>query len=130
MNAPEEEISGIMGIGPRIAQSVYQYFRDPQNRKLAERLRDAGLKMKTEERAVKSGPLINKTFIITGKLETMPRSAAEKWIEAHGGMVLPSVSKKLDYLVVGEDPGSKLAKARKLGVQTITEKQLFEMVSE
>jgi DNA ligase (NAD+) len=109
---------------------VYEYFNDPQNRELVERLRKAGLKMQKEARAVKSGPLTGKSFIITGKLETMPRSAAEKWIEAHGGSVLASVSKKLDYLVVGADPGSKLAKAQKLGVQTITEKQLFEMGSE
>jgi DNA ligase (NAD+) len=129
MNATEEDISGIMGIGPRIAHSVYQYFKDPRNRKLVERLRDAGLKLEKEERAVKRGPLVGKSFIITGTLETMPRSAAEKWIEERGGAVLPSVSKKLDYLVVGEDPGSKLAKAQKLGVQTITEKQLFEMGS-
>jgi DNA ligase (NAD+) len=130
MNATEEDISGIMGIGPRIAKSVYEYFRDPRNREMVERLRDAGLKRENEERAVKRGPLVGKSFIITGKLETMPRSAAEKWIEERGGAVLPSVSKKLDYLVLGEDPGSKLAKARKLGVRTITEKQLFEMGSE
>lgn len=127
MNANEEDISGIMGIGPRIAHSVYQYFRDAQNRKLVDRLRDAGLKLRKEQRIVKRGKLVGKSFIITGKLETMPRSAAEKWIEERGGTVLPSVSKKLDYLVVGEDPGSKLAKARKLGVAQISEKQLFEM---
>jgi len=74
--------------------------------------------------------VVGKSFIITSKLETMPRSAAEKWIEERGGSVLPSVSKELDYLVLGADPGSKLAKAQKLGVQTITEKQLFEMGSE
>jgi DNA ligase (NAD+) len=130
MNASEEEIAGIMGIGPRIAESVYKYFKGAQNRKLVERLRKAGLKMEREKRVIKSGPLIGKTFIITGKLERMPRSAAEKWVEERGGTVLSSVSKKLDYLVVGEDPGSKLAKARKLGVIEITEKQLFEMGSE
>ena len=122
MNATEEDISGIMGIGPRIAHSVYEYLKDPRNRELVERLRAAGLKLEREERAVADGPLLGKSFIITGKLETMPRSAAEKWIEEHGGTVLSSVSKKLDFLVVGEDPGSKLAKAQKLGVQTITEK--------
>ena len=130
LNASEEDIGSIMGIGPRIAHSVYEYFRDPQNRGLVERLRKAGLKMQREARAIKSGPLTGKTFIITGKLETMPRSSAEKWIEEQGGSVLASVSKKLDYLVVGADPGSKLAKAQKLGVPTITEKQLFDMVSE
>src|SRR6185503_16596174 len=130
MNASEEDISGILGIGPRIAHSVYEYLKDPRNRELVKRLRAAGLKMEREERAVKRGPLLGKSFIITGKLETMPRSAAEKWIEERGGTVLPSVSKKLDYLVVGEDPGSKLAKARKLGVTEITEKKLFELGSE
>jgi DNA ligase (NAD+) len=130
MNASEPEIAGIMGIGPRIAESVYNYFQDAQNRKLVERLRKAGLKMEREKRVIKSGPLIGKTFIITGKLERMPRSAAEKWVEERGGTVLSSVSKKLDYLVVGSDPGSKLAKARKLGVAEITEVQLFEMGSE
>jgi len=130
LNASEEDVSGIMGIGPRIAHSVYEYLNDSRNRALVERLRDAGLKMEREERAVKRGPLLGKSFIITGKLETMPRSAAEKWIEERGGTVLPSVSKKLDYLVLGEDPGSKLAKAQKLGVPTITEKKLFEMGSD
>jgi len=130
INATEEDISAVMGIGPRIAKSVYDYFKDSRNRKLVERLRAAGLKMAREQRAVKSGPLLGKSFIITGKLETMPRSAAEKWIEERGGSVLASVSKKLDYLVVGEDPGSKLAKARKLGVTEITEKKLFEMGNE
>jgi len=130
MNATEEDISGILGIGPRIAHSVYEYLGDPINETLVKRLRDAGLKLEREERAVKHGPLLGKSFIITGKLESMPRSAAEKWIEERGGAVLASVSKKLDYLVVGEDPGSKLAKAQKLGVRTITEKQLFEMGSE
>jgi len=109
---------------------VFEYLNDPQNRKLVERLKQAGLKMEREKKAIKKGPLVGKTFIITGKLERMPRSAAEKWIEERGGTVLASVSKKLDYLVVGADPGSKLAKAQKLGVPTITEKQLFEMVNE
>jgi DNA ligase (NAD+) len=130
MNASEEEMAAIMGIGPRIAESVYKYFQDAQNRKLVERLRKAGLKMHRKKRIMKSGPLIGKTFIITGKLERMPRSAAEKWVEERGGTVLSSVSKKLDYLVVGSDPGSKLAKARKLGVAEITEVELFEMGSE
>jgi DNA ligase (NAD+) len=127
MSAREEEIAGISGIGPRIAKSVFEYFNDSQNQNLVGRLRKAGLKMEKEARAVKRGPLIGKTFIITGKLESMPRSAAEKWIEERGGTVLPSVSKKLDYLVVGADPGSKLAKAQKLGVTQITEQKLFEM---
>lgn len=128
LQATEQDISSISGIGPQIAQSVYAWFADERNRKLVETLRVAGLKMAREKKEIKTGPLTGKTFIITGKLERMPRSAAEKWIEEHGGSVLASVSKKLDYLVVGEDPGSKLAKARKIGVKEIGEKQLFEMV--
>ena len=130
LNAPEEEISQVAGIGPQIAKSVHAYFQDERNRGLVARLRSSGLKMKREARAPKKGPLAGKTFIITGKLETMPRSAAEKWIEEQGGSIVSSVSKKLDYLVVGEDPGSKLAKAQKLGVRQITEKQLMEMGGE
>jgi DNA ligase (NAD+) len=127
MNAAEEEIASVLGIGPQIAQSVHQYFQDERNRELVGRLRKSGLKMKGEPRIAREGPLTGMTFIITGKLETMPRSAAEKWVEEQGGSIAASVSKKLDYLVVGADPGSKLAKARKLGIKEITEKQLMEM---
>jgi DNA ligase (NAD+) len=125
--ASEEEIAGVVGIGPQIAHSVHEYLQDERNRELVKRLQAAGLKMKGEAKVVKEGPLTGKTFIITGKLETMPRSAAEKWIEEQGGTVVSAVSKKLDYLVVGADPGSKLPKARKLGIKEITEKQLMEM---
>jgi DNA ligase (NAD+) len=125
--ASEEDISSIVGIGPQIAAAVHEWLEDSRNRELMERLRAAGLKMHREKKEPKVGPLAGKTFIITGKLETMSRSAAEKWIEQRGGMVLASVSKKLDYLVVGDDPGSKLAKARKVGAKEITEKQLFEL---
>jgi len=130
VNAEEEEIASVPGIGQQIAHSVHQYFHDDRNRELVERLREAGLKMKGEPRIVREGPLTGMTFIVTGKLESMPRSAAEKWIEEQGGSVASSVSKKLDYLVVGADPGSKLAKARKLGIKEITEKQLMELGGE
>jgi DNA ligase (NAD+) len=129
IEASEEEIAGVAGIGSQIAHSVHQYLQDERNRELIRRLQKSGLKMKGEPRVAKQGPLTGKTFIITGKLETMPRSAAEKWIEEQGGSILSSVSKKLDYLVVGAEPGSKLAKARKLGVAEITEKQLMELGS-
>jgi DNA ligase (NAD+) len=127
MQADEEEIAGVMGIGAEIAKSVHDYFDDPKNRAFIQKLQDAGLKMKAEKRPAREGPLAGKTFIITGTLESMRRSAAEKWIEERGGTILSAVSKKLDYLVVGAEPGSKLAKARKLGVKEITEKNLFEM---
>ena len=86
--------------------------------------------MKRARAKPKTGPLAGSTFIITGKLEAMSRSEAEKWIEERGGAVLPSVSKKLKYLIVGVDPGTKLARARKIGVTELTEKQLFALVDE
>ncbi|HEY2932982.1 MAG TPA: NAD-dependent DNA ligase LigA [Acidobacteriota bacterium] len=127
MNAAEDEIASVPGIGPQIAHSVHQYFRNPINRRFIEKLRAAGLKLRKQKKPVREGPLKGKSFIITGKLEGMPRSAAEKWIQERGGTVLASVSKRLDYLVVGFDPGSKLARAQKLGIAQITERQLMEM---
>ncbi|MBI4456307.1 MAG: NAD-dependent DNA ligase LigA [Acidobacteria bacterium] len=127
MRASEEGIAAIPGIGPEIARSVSEYFRDEKNKQFIEKLRKAGLKIEMKERPALLGPLSGKTFIITGKLDSMPRSTAEKWIEERGGIVLDSVSRKLGYLVVGADPGSKLGKARKLGIKEITEKQLLKM---
>jgi DNA ligase (NAD+) len=125
-----EEIASVSGIGPEIARSVYHYFQNPENRRLVQDLGKAGLKLTSQPRVAKQGPLTGKTFMITGKLDTMPRSAVEKRIASLGGTVLSSVSKKLDYLVVGAEPGSKLAKAQKLGIQTITEKQLNKLAGE
>jgi DNA ligase (NAD+) len=125
-----EEIARVSGIGPEIARSVYHYFQNPENRRLVQDLGKAGLKLTSQPRVAKQGPLTGKTFMITGKLDTMPRSAVEKRIASLGGTVLSSVSKKLDYLVVGAEPGSKLAKAQKLGIQTITEKQLNKLAGE
>lgn len=127
MAVGEGEIAAIHGIGEQIAHGVHAWFQDTRNRGLVEQLGRADLKMKREGRAPKAGPLAGNTFLITGKLDEMPRSAAEKWIEQRGGTVLASVTNKLAFLVVGADPGSKLAKARKLGVKEITEKQLFAL---
>jgi DNA ligase (NAD+) len=125
--ASEEEIAAVHGVGQRIATSVHKFFQDANNQSLVDRLKRAGLTMKTAPRKTISGPLNGMTFIITGKLEGMSRSAAEVWIRERGGTILTSVSKKLNYLVVGEDPGTKLAKARKLGVGEISEKELMRM---
>jgi DNA ligase (NAD+) len=127
IEASEEEIGAVAGIGPEIARSVHLYFGDPKNRHFVSRLRKAGLSMIAEAKAAPEGRLAGKTFMITGTLESMPRSGAEKWIRERGGTILASVSKKLDYLVVGAAPGTKLAKARKLGVAEISEEQLMEM---
>lgn len=130
LHAREAEIAAVPGIGPEIARSVHSFFADSASRKLVEALRKAGLRMKGEKPAPRQGALAGKTFLITGSLESMPRSAAEEWIRNRGGALLGSVSKKLDYLVVGSEPGSKLDKARKLGVTELDEKELLKMGGE
>lgn len=127
LGATEEDITSVPGIGPEIARSVAHYFHDSRNLQLVEKLRAAGLQMRRRERAPSRGPLAGKSFIVTGTLDSMPRSAAEKWIQERGGAVLSSVSRKLDFLVVGADPGTKLAKARKLGIPEISEKDMLAM---
>jgi DNA ligase (NAD+) len=128
--ASEEEISSVQGIGPEIAHSVYEYMRDPENKTLMEKLRRAGLQFQgvKSEKALE-GLLAGKTFVITGKLPTLSRKEAEDFIEARGGKVVSSVSSRTSYLLVGEDPGSKLQNARELGVPQISEEQLRALVS-
>mgnify|MGYP005839355087 CR=1 FL=1 len=132
MQAGQEEMQNVEGIGPRIAASVVDYFRRPRHRELIEKLRRADLRLAEEKRVEeKVLPLTGKTFVITGTLPTMSREAATAFIEQHGGKVTGSVSAKTDYLVVGESPGgTKYRKAEQLGVPMIDEAQLREMVGE
>jgi DNA ligase (NAD+) len=115
-----EELANVSGLGDTIAKSVYEAMRRPMNTTVIDKLRKAGVKM-TEVRVVKSGHLSGKTFVITGTLESMSREGAAEKIEALGGTVTNSVSKKTSYLVVGTEPGSKLEKAKKAGVQILDE---------
>jgi DNA ligase (NAD+) len=121
--ATVEEIDALYEIGPAVAQSVADWFADESNRRLVERLREAGLK--TEESA--GGPasltLQGRQFVLTGTLPGMSRDEAKSAIESRGGRVTSSVSKKTSYVVVGEDPGSKADKARELGVACLDEAQ-------
>jgi DNA ligase (NAD+) len=125
-DASLETLTSIHAIGPRIAGSVVRFFRDRDNRKLIARLRAAGVAM--EERNTK-GKLSGKAFVITGTLAGMGREEARQLIERHGGRVLGSISSKVHYLLAGEAPGSKLAKARQLGVAVISEDELNNMIS-
>ncbi|MDE2180535.1 MAG: NAD-dependent DNA ligase LigA [candidate division NC10 bacterium] len=120
-HTPEEELAEVYGIGPRIAQSVALYFRQPENRRQIEQLREVGVTMK--EAGVTAGPrpLAGKTFVLTGGLETLTRDEAKDLIVRAGGRVTSSVSSKTDYVVVGSDPGSKYDDAKRLGVPTIDE---------
>ena len=117
LTADRETLESIEGVGPIIAESMERFFADERNRKEIERLRAHGVRWPAAEPAgSREGPLTGKTFVLTGTLEDMTRDEAKERIEALGGKVTSSVSKKTDYVVVGADPGSKLAKAQKLEV--------------
>jgi DNA ligase (NAD+) len=123
-DAPEDQISSVQGIGPEIAHSVRAYFDVEQNRQLVHRLQAAGLRFQGSRRSPAAGPFAGRTFVITGTLPTLSRKEAEEYIERRGGKVISSVSSKTNYLLVGEDPGSKVQKAQELGVSRITEEEL------
>ena len=122
-----EELQLAEEVGPKVAESIYQFFREPQNQELVNRLRDAGLQFLYAGIRPRGGPLEGKTFVLTGTLPNLSRDDAKKLIESAGGKVSGSISKKTSYLVAGEDPGSKLAKAQELGVPIVNEMQLLEL---
>jgi DNA ligase (NAD+) len=128
--ATAEQLTETEDIGEVIAQSIVQWHSDARNKKLIERLRDAGLNFKSGlyQPAAPAGPFAGKTFVLTGTLPTLTREEATARIEALGGKVSGSVSKKTDFVVAGEDAGSKLDKANKLGVKIISEKEFLAMV--
>jgi DNA ligase (NAD+) len=128
MNASEEELQQANEVGPRIARSIAEFFQEPRNRELIERLRQAGLTFAgtKKERGTK---FAGKTFVLTGTL-TLPRDQVKKMIEDAGGRVSGSVSKKTDYVVAGTDAGSKLDKAKELGVDVIGERDLDELLGD
>lgn len=128
VKASEEELQQVEEVGPRIAKSIVEFFAEPKNRELVEELRAAGLtfKGKKKERGTK---LAGKTFVLTGTLANYTRDEAKKMIEDAGGKVVGSVSKKTDYVVAGTDAGSKLDKAKELGVTVLDEKAMEELVN-
>jgi DNA ligase (NAD+) len=121
-----EELQNVDEVGPRIAESIVEFFSIPANRKLVERLREAGLTLtgRKKERGTK---LAGKTFVLTGTLAKHTRDEAKKMIEDAGGKVTGSVSKKTDYVVAGADAGSKLDKAKELGVAVIDEQEMVRL---
>ena len=122
MTATEEDIAGVEGVGPIIARSVEEWFADDENRELVEKLRKAGVRMEDEPQAPKpQGPLTGTTIVLTGGLQKLSRDEATAAAEAAGAKVTSSVSKKTDFVVAGENPGSKYDKAVQLGVEIIDE---------
>ncbi|MGA7322855.1 MAG: NAD-dependent DNA ligase LigA [Candidatus Sulfotelmatobacter sp.] len=124
-----EELQDVNEVGPRIAESIVEFFSIAANRKLLERLREARLTL-TGQKKKRGTKLAGKTFVLTGTLEHFTRDEAKKMIEDAGGKVTGSVSKKTDYVVAGADAGSKLDKAKELGVTVINEKEMESVVGD
>jgi DNA ligase (NAD+) len=126
-------LESVYGIGAEIAESVHDWFKIPANQTLIQRLQAAGLQFATsssqEDRSTpKTTALAGKTFVITGTLPTLKRNEAKDLIEKAGGKVTSSVSSKTDYLLVGQEAGSKLEKGQELGIFQLTEQQFLEMI--
>lgn len=129
MKAGEGDLSSIFEIGPKIARSVAEFFKDSENVKLVERLKSLGVSTMSAEGRPDNQALSGKTFVITGTLEGSSRNDAKELITRAGGKVSGSVSKKTDYLLAGEEPGSKLDRAREFGVKVISLSQLKNMLA-
>jgi len=128
MAAEKESLETIDQIGPRMAESVYEYFRNTQNRAVIDELFAAGVKPERLKGVKSTGKLAGKTVVVTGTLENFTRQQAEQAIRRAGGNSSSSVSKQTNFVLAGKEPGSKLDKARKLGVKVIYEKQFLEML--
>jgi len=124
-SAAREELEEVHEIGPKLAETIFLFFRQAENRALLERLRGAGLPMRSNvvEQPKPEQVFAGKTFVLTGTLDTMTRDEAAGLITERGGRVSSSVSKKTSFVVAGRDPGSKLDKARGLGVSVLDEQQ-------
>jgi DNA ligase (NAD+) len=129
MAATGEELEALDGVGPAVAASLEAFFAQPANREALARLLDQGLRVAAPPRPPGRAPLAGRTCVLTGTLAGMSRGAAKARIEAAGGRVAGSVSRQTDYLVAGADPGSKLDKARQLGVAVIDEAGLEELLA-
>ena len=128
-DASVDQISSIEGFGDVMAQSVYDYFSLEQTRTLIDSLKELGVLMTPLEKKNNDGIFVGKTFVLTGTLPTMTRSQASKLIEENGGKTSSSVSKKTDFVLAGEDAGSKLTKANSLGVTVISEEEFLSMIN-
>ncbi len=128
MNASQEDLAAVDGIGEVIAKSVHEFFRNAENVRLIEDFRTLGFRM-SEDVSENRGTLWGKSFVFTGGLASMTREEAGKRVKALGGKVITSVSSKTDYVVLGYKPGSKLKKAEELGITILTEADFLEMTA-
>jgi DNA ligase (NAD+) len=128
MNASKFELMRIRGIGPETADAIVKFFSDERNRNSIKKMLEYGVEVYWGEE--KKGPLSGKVFVFTGELDCCPRSKAKEMVEELGGQTADTVSKRVHYLVVGKDPGSKLQKAQKLGIRIISEEEFLKMLEE
>jgi len=128
--ASQAELEQVFEVGPKLAESIYRFFHESHNQRLIERLRAAGLTLKSNTAAKPRTAQVfaGQTFVLTGTLEGLSREQATELIEQRGGRVSSSVSKKTAYVLAGEDPGSKLEKAKQLGVPVLDEQQFRKML--
>jgi DNA ligase (NAD+) len=124
----EEDLREVEGIGPEVSASVVQFFRDKKNKESIERLKKAGVTV-IEPKVKGKAKLAGKTFVFTGALKSFGRDEARNIVESLGGMTASGMSKKVDFVVVGEDLGSKFDKAKELGIKTLTEEEFKKMIS-
>jgi len=122
------ELEKIPNVGPKVAESIYNWFKSPLNQKLVEDLIKSGVKIEYQKSNIKNQKLEGLTFVLTGSLKTMSREKAKEKIQLLGGKVTDSVSQKTSFVVAGKDPGSKLAKAQKLGVKILSEQEFFKIL--
>ena len=123
-----EDLDSIKDVGDVVAKSVYDWFQNEYNQKLLDKFKKAGLHVLKQESAQKSLKLKGQTFVFTGSMDDLSREQAEELVRVHGGDISSSVSKEIDYVVAGSEPGSKYEKAQKLGVKIISEKEFLSMV--
>ena len=126
--AKPEDLEKVTEVGPKVSESIVEFFSEPANRKLIKKLHAAGVRPTAEKREIKSQKFAGKSFVFTGALERRSREEAGELVQQHGGKLSGSVSKKTDYVVVGADPGSKYDKAKELGVTVLTESEFEKLV--
>ncbi len=122
------ELAQVHEIGPIVAESIVNFFRNPKNLRILEKMKEGGVRFPVEKAEVKATPLLGKRFVLTGALESLTRADARKEIERLGGRVASAVSRKTDFVVVGRDPGSKFDEASRLGIRTLNEDEFKELI--
>jgi DNA ligase (NAD+) len=123
-----EDLTRVHEIGPIVAESIYNFFHNPKNLEVIHKLKQGGVVFPVEEAVAKETPLAGKTFVFTGALDSLTRAEARKLIEDKGGRISSSVSAKTDFVIVGTDPGSKYDDSVRLGIKTLNEEELRELV--